>query len=118
MTASGITDKIMIAPCAVGKEKFGFIFKGAIKIKKKGIYTFYILSNDGSKLYVNSNEIIDNDGRHGPVEKSGKIALKVGYYPIKVEYFQNGGGQALALKWSTKWFEKQDVPPEVLFHSE
>jgi len=118
ITTSGIADKIVIAPCATGEEKFGFVFTGKIKIPKKDVYTFYLLSNDGSKLYVNNREIIDNDGRHGPVEKLGKMALKVGYYPIKIMYFQNGGGQALALSWSTKWLEKQEVPPEVLFHDE
>ena len=116
ITISGTIEKFAIAPCAEGEKEFGFIIRGYVDIQKQGVYTFYILSNDGSKLYVNGKELIDNDGRHGPVEKSGKIALRVGKYPIMVEYFQNGGGQALTLSWSAKCFDKQEVPADVLFH--
>jgi hexosaminidase len=116
ITSSGKINKFAIAPCAEGEMEFGFILRGYVNIRKQGIYTFYILSNDGSKLHVNGRELIDNDGRHGPIEKSGKIALKVGKYPIMVEYFQNGGGQALSLSWSAEWFEKQEVADDVLFH--
>jgi hypothetical protein len=117
-TGSGLSEKITIVDQIQDEEKFGLIFSGYIEIKKEGLYTFYLNSNDGSKLFVNEKELIDNDGRHPAVEKIGKISLRIGYYPVKVTYFQNGGGQALDLKWSTQWFEKQEVPPEVLFHVE
>ncbi len=117
ITASDLTDKITIVERAEDEEKFGLIYMGYIEIQKKGIYTFHLLSNDGSKLYINNMELIDNDGRHGAVEKYGKIALKTGHYPIKVEYFQNGGGKDLTLYWSAEWFEKQEIPAQVLFHA-
>jgi phage pi2 protein 07 len=116
ITSSGTIDKFRIAPCANGEEEFGFIIKGYIDIKKEGVYTFFIKSNDGSKLYVNGKELVDNDGRHKAIEKSGKIALRVGKHPITVEYFQNGGGQALVLSWEGPGFKKQEIPSEVLFH--
>lgn len=39
-----------------------------------------------SKLYINDEELIDNDGGHTVIEKSGKIALKAGEYPILIKY--------------------------------
>jgi hypothetical protein len=115
ITSSGTIDKVTMAPCSEGHEEFGFNYNGYIKAPKEGIYTFYLLSNDGSKLYINNEELIDNDGRHGAEEKIGKIALRAGYYPVKIEYFQNGGGKTLTLSWSTEEFEKQEVPSDVLF---
>lgn len=113
---SGTIDQFAIAACADGEEAFAFIFKGYIRIAKKGIYTFHLLSNDGSKLYVNGKELINNDGLHGAKEVSGKIALKSGAYPIKLMYFQAGGTRALRLSWQGPGIPKQEVPASVLFH--
>ncbi|RLD37688.1 MAG: hypothetical protein DRI89_15010, partial [Bacteroidetes bacterium] len=79
--------QVRIVPCTQNVEAFGIIFNGYINIQKEGLYTFHLLSNDGSKLYVNNKELIDNDGLHGVREKTGKISLSVGQYPIKVKYF-------------------------------
>ena len=117
VTRSGKINQVRITPCAAGVEAFGIIFNGYVNIQKEGLYTFYLLSNDGSKLYVNNKELIDNDGLHGIKEKSGKISLRVGQYPIKVEYFQNGGGQDLKLSWEGPGFSKQEIPAAVFFRS-
>jgi hypothetical protein len=108
--------QVKIVPCTQNVEAFGIIFNGYIDIQKEGLYTFYLLSNDGSKLYVNNKELIDNDGLHGIREKSGKISLPVGQYPIKVKYFQNGGEHKLMLSWEGPGFSKQEIPATVLFH--
>ena len=60
--------------------------------------------------------MIDNDGPHTAIEKSAKIALKGGEYPIMVKYFQMGGGKELRLSWESKKIEKQQITAEVLFH--
>ena len=38
--------------------------------------------------------MVDNDSLHGTVEKSGRVLLKPGYYPITVGFFQAGGDQS------------------------
>ncbi len=108
--------QVKIVPCTQNVEAFGIIFNGYIDIQKEGLYTFYLLSNDGSKLYVNNKELVDNDGLHGVREKSGKISLPVGQYPIKVKYFQNGGEHNLMLSWEGAGCSKQEIPATVLFH--
>lgn len=114
ITYSGIIDQVRIPPFTNGTESFGVIFNGYIDIQKEGLYTFYLLSNDGSKLYLNDKELIDNDGVHGTMEVSGKISLSVGEYPIKVKYFQNGGGQELRVSWKGSDFEKREITAEDL----
>jgi alpha-L-fucosidase len=92
--ATGITDIFSLTK-KNRIDKFAFDFFGLIKIEKDGIYTFYIESDDGSKLYVADKEIINNDGDHGNIEKNGKAALKKGFHNIKVLYYDSGGGNSL-----------------------
>ncbi len=114
-TSSGIINSITLEP-RTEEAEFGYIYNGYISIPKDGIYTFYIESNDGSKLYINGKELINNDGGHGAKEESGKIALRAGKYPLAVKYFQMGGGKMLRVSWEGSGFKKTEIPADVLFH--
>jgi len=46
------------------KDKFAVRFTGEIAIEKNGTYTFYLASDDGSRLLIDGAEVIDNDGIH------------------------------------------------------
>jgi hypothetical protein len=94
---------------------FALSFEGFLKVRQDGLYTFSLLSNDGSMLFLNDDVFINNDGAHGDNEISSTTALKSGYHKLKVLYFQQGGGKALKLSWKGPDFEKQEIPPEALF---
>lgn len=111
----GVKDIINLTP-RVNINTFGYIYKGYFVAPKEGIYTFYIESNDGSKFYINGEELIDNDGAHGKIELSGKMALKAGEYPIEIKYFQAGGGLALKVSWEGPGMTKREMTSEVLCH--
>ena len=96
-------------------NQYGVQFFGQVKVDVAGDYTFYVRSNDGSQLTVDGQLVVDNDGRHGAIEKQGSIALQAGVHPIVLEYFQNGGSEALQVFWSGPEFSKQLVPDNVLF---
>ena len=95
---------------------FAFTYKGYIEIPKDGLYTFYLSSNDGSKLYVDGFSLINNDGGHGEVERSASASLKKGYHKIALKYFQMGGQRSLRVFWKGPGFDKTEIPPSVLFH--
>jgi outer membrane protein assembly factor BamB len=114
---SGLTNSVAISP-EINSNNFGIIFKGYILIPDDDIYTFYLTSNDGSKLYINNEEVLDNDGLHTALEKSAKIALQAGEYPFMVKYFQEGGSKALKMSWESKKIKKEEIPPEALLHKE
>jgi len=100
------------------RDEFGLVFDGYIKITKPGAYRFFTLSNDGSCLYLNDQLVVDNDGGHGPVEKSGKIFLNKGVFPIKVTYFQAGGGMYLKVSYEGPGIPKQEIPANLLFKND
>ncbi len=80
-------------------EWFAIDYRGRFWVEKPGIYTFALLSDDGSKLYIDGEERIDNDGWHLPEEKRVEVELKPGIHRIRVSYFQGPKFQvALVLK--------------------
>ncbi len=95
-------------------ENTAVVFDGFITIEKEGKYTFSIRSDDGSKLYIDDRELIDNDGDHGTKEEEGSINLNEGKHKIKVEYFNGGGGFFLDATISGPGLPKQNISPEYL----
>ena len=96
-------------------ERYGFEYSGYIRIPETGVYSFFTDSDDGSRLYVGDELIVDNDGLHGPLEKEGVAALQEGYHPIRVEYFQKTGGAQLLVKIEAVNMEKQTLPAKWLY---
>lgn len=96
-------------------NQFAAVFESFLETKQIGDYTFYLSSDDGSKLYVNDKLIVDNDGNHGMVEKSGKILLRPGRHYIKVEWFNGGGDMGLVTMFQGPSMVKQVIPGNLLF---
>lgn len=95
---------------------FGLHFQGMINVPEDGIYTFFTHSDDGSTLTIHNQIVVDNDGPHGPQERQGQIALKAGFHPLQVKYFEAGGGEALRVMIEGPGFEKQEIPSSMLKH--
>ena len=98
------------------EEWFALIFTGFIEAPRTGVYTFFVDSDDGSRLYVGDRAVVDNDGQHGPRERSGAIALEAGKHPIRLVYFQFGGEKSLALCWEGPDLPRQRIPAQALSH--
>ncbi len=96
--------------------QFGLIYTGYVKVKRSGVYTFYTLTNDGSKMYVNDELVVDNDGHHGARERQGQIAMAPGYHQIKLEYSQIGGGKHLEVFMEGPGLPKHELLPSELVH--
>ncbi|HPF37956.1 MAG TPA: PA14 domain-containing protein [Phycisphaerae bacterium] len=83
---------------ATGVEHdYAAVFEGMILIPQEGIYHFTLGSDDGSRLSIGGNVLIDNDGLHPYTEKSGDEALAAGLHRIRVEYFERSGASRLTL---------------------
>ena len=95
-------------------EQFGLIYKGYINVPTEGVYTFSVISNDGSRLYIADQLVVDNDGTHGAFEKEGDVALKAGHHKIQLNYFQAGGGKALNVYIRSHGSEKAEISESIL----
>ncbi|NRA47438.1 MAG: hypothetical protein HRU09_21015, partial [Oligoflexales bacterium] len=83
-----------------GMDQFALEQNGYLYIKDAGEYNFKLTSDDGSKLFINHEELIDNDGMHGAVSKYKKINLPAGLHPFRVEYFEAHSLESLSLEYS------------------
>ncbi|MDF2455168.1 MAG: large protein [Cytophagaceae bacterium] len=98
-------------------ENFGVSFTGFISVPTDGIYTFYTNSDDGSKLFIGTTQVVDNDGGHGDQQRSGTIGLKAGRHAITVNYFQGGGPFSFSASYSGPGIAQQIIPASVLFNN-
>jgi len=113
---SGRVYEISLQHIIANDNAFALVFSGMIEILQDGEYTFSLKSNDGSQLFIDGRLVVDNNMQHGSVEKSGNIQLSSGKHPIKITYFQAGGGLDLQAFISGPGLEKQKIPAEMLFH--
>ncbi len=115
--SSGTVDTVAI-PGGVRESNFAVLYNGYIKIKEQGLYTFSTTSDDGSVLLIDGRIVVNNDGRHAPIEKSGFVSLDAGYHTFKVMFFQAGGGMELHAEIKGPHIEKEGIPATMLFREQ
>lgn len=92
-------------------------FNGFINIEQEGNYVFRLISDDGSSLFINTKQVVDNDGMHSTRARDGEVILKKGKHPIKINFYEGGGGYSLSLQWAKHGDNKFSiVPNSVLTH--
>lgn len=101
---------------SVAADTFSVIWRGEVQAQYTTTYTFYTLSDDGIRLWVNNVKLIDNWTDHSETENSGTIALNAGQkYAIRIEYYENGVSARAKLAWSSALTTKQNVPTSQLY---
>ncbi len=118
ITDSGITKSFNISSFAKSRQSFGVIYTGFIRIDTGGKYLFSTVSNDGSVLLIDEQQVVNNDGRHNLYEQGGEILLQPGYHRITVKYFEGGGAAsgALHVYMTIPGKPKGEVSPADLFN--
>ncbi|WP_425588776.1 ricin-type beta-trefoil lectin domain protein [Streptomyces thinghirensis] len=72
---------------------------GNLDAAQAGSYTFRLTSDDGSRLWIDDQLVVNHDGLHGPEPKDATVDLTVGYHSLRIEHFERDGGQQLTLAW-------------------
>ncbi len=87
-----------------------------MKAPSSGSYSFHTLSDDGVRLWVNKQLIINNWTDHPSTENSGSITLTAGKkYDITLEFYENGGAAVIKLFWTPPGSAKQIIPQMRLY---
>ena len=90
-------------------------FWGKIHIPEDDKYQFALSSDDGSRLFIDGKEIINNDGIHGNMEIQGTTFLTAGKHDIRIEFFEGNYGELLKLHFSCNDMGRQSVPLSMLY---
>jgi hexosaminidase len=104
-------------PAEAPPSSFGLILDGFIRVPRSGIYTFFLSSDDGSRLELAGGTVVDHDGYHGMSEKQGQAALRRGWHPIRILFFQGGGGAGVRLEMEGPGMPRREVPARWFAHS-
>jgi hypothetical protein len=93
-----------------GRDNYALQFDGFLRIPADGEYTFYLGSDDGSKMWLGDQLVADNDGLHAFGEKRLKLNLPKGDYPFRIVMFEQGGSESLRFSVEAMGQTKQLVP--------
>jgi len=84
----------------LGTERFSARWTGRIKVPKTGDYRFVVQSDDGSRVFLDDQLILDFWSDHGLASKLATVHLQGGTtHKLRVEYMQNGGDAAMRFGW-------------------
>ncbi len=92
---TGVAEDFLVEEIAERQDHFAVAYEGYIEVPATGIYTFYTYSDDGSKLYLHDQLVVNNDGSHSARLRKGAVALEAGKHPITIEYFEDFLGETL-----------------------
>ncbi len=98
------------------EDGYAIVYSGYFEAPASAEYTFNIVSDDGSKLYINDREVIDNDGVHAQVEKESSVYLERGKHPFRIEYFEKVGGESFSIMVAVNNNELMVIPDDWLSH--
>jgi plastocyanin len=87
------------------KNQYGLVFTGKLNFPNDGEYTFYCASDDGCRILVDGERVLNADGIHGAEMREAKKKIKKGLRDVRVEYFQAAGGAQLYVGWRPENFD-------------
>jgi len=97
-------------------DNFMVRWTGEIKAPITATYTFHTQTDDGVRLWVNNEQVIDNWTDHSNTHDSGTITLTAGQkYPIQLEFYENGGSAVCELSWSTSTRPRDTIQSQYLW---
>ncbi|GFJ96708.1 PA14 domain-containing protein [Phytohabitans rumicis] len=79
-----------------------------------GQYAFTTTTDDGVRLYVDGQRVIDHWGDQGPTPYTASMALAGGPHTVVMEYYENGAGAVARLGWT----KTADLPAPADYQAE
>jgi hypothetical protein len=103
---------------SIGADTFSIRWTGQVMPRFTGPLDFHALSDDGVRLWVDGQLIIDSWVDHGTEEDTGTITLNAGQkYDLRVDYKEKGGNALIKLLWSSACQPREIVPSAQLFNT-
>jgi glucose/arabinose dehydrogenase len=98
-------------------ENFFARWTGLLRCPEDGLYNFYVESDDGCRLYVDQELVVDNATGRAMEQRADRLTLRAGDHAIRFEYFQASGPAGVNLQWKLPTKGRQILPANFLFHA-
>lgn len=97
-------------------DTFSVRWIGRVEATHTETYTFRTTSDDGVRLWIDGELLIDEWHTSSVRVKSGSIALEAGqFYDVRLEYYDNTGTAQMKLEWLSASQALQAIPAERLY---
>ena len=81
------------------KEYWGASFRTRLQVPHSGEWRFFLRSHNSSRLWLDGQQLIDNDDLHVWTDRMGRIQLAAGDYELRVDYLQLSNDFGLFVSW-------------------
>jgi len=100
----------------ISADNFTVRWTGSVQPLVSGNYMFYTHTDDGCRLWINGQQIINSWRNYSGTEQSGTFTM-IGQqrYDIRIEYFENVGDARASLSWESPSLAKEIVPQTQLY---
>jgi hypothetical protein len=99
----------------VNQDQFSVRWTGELEAVFTETYTFYARADDGVRLWVDGQQLVNGWVAQSPTEYSGAIDLVAGHtYHIQMEMYEDGVGAVAELRWESPRTPKQLIPQAAL----
>lgn len=93
---------------SIKQDYFSIEWNGYVRVDIDDVYWFFTKSDDGSRLWIDDDLIIDNwNPPHVSDELSVPVFLEKGLHKIKFKYFESEGYASVRLAWASDRLTKQ-----------
>ncbi|HRT57488.1 MAG TPA: PA14 domain-containing protein [Candidatus Paceibacterota bacterium] len=105
------------APClSIGTNQFSARWTGKLLAPVPGLYLFQLVNDDGARLWVNGQLLVDDWSSHTVRTNTASVNLTGGeFYDVRLEYYENTGSAVVRLQWIMPGGTVRTVPGQYLF---
>jgi hypothetical protein len=100
---------------SMGPDNFSVEWDGYIRADADDVYWFFTTSDDGIRLWIDDDLIIDNWNPDVSDEQCESLFLERGLHKLKLQYFDSEGAALVTLGWASRRVFKWTVLPRYLF---
>ncbi|MCE9557166.1 MAG: PQQ-binding-like beta-propeller repeat protein [Planctomycetes bacterium] len=113
---TGVIDRLTVPPVH-RPDSFAVRYRGYLEIPADGIYSFRLMSDDGSELKIGDEVLISHDGMHDArSERQATIPLAAGKHRIELRYFDGMDKEVLLLRYGKPGTDRNEIHPTSLWH--
>jgi beta-N-acetylglucosaminidase len=88
----------------IGADNFSGRFTKKLQVDQQGAYLFKVWADDGVRLYVDGNRVIDSWIASGGDLREATVALSPGEHEVKIEYYEGTGNSLLKFSYENAPF--------------
>jgi alpha-L-rhamnosidase len=106
----GIVQGFDLGTIGKGQGSWGIRFFSFLNVAERGDYAFFLTSAGGSRLSIDGKTVVDNDGLHNALEKSGTVLLIPGFHAFILDYCKGTSEGVLDLKVEGPGIPRRPLP--------